>query len=470
MNLLLSGFIASIIIIYISSFNWQRSVKLVFILVIFEGALRKWAIPQANQLLYFLKDFVLIGAYLKFFFISSEKPKLIADDQVIKILSYMVAFWCLFQAFNPSLGSPIIGFFGLKNYLLYIPLMWMLPALFSSQEELYQFLRSYLLWLIPVALLAIAQFFSPSDSFINVYANDGSTVAVFGGDSVDIVVRVTGTFSYIAGYSTYLGVCFSLLLPILTLRQPYPWQWFTLTEILLLAATSFMTGARGLVLAILLQLIGYFSIQFLTNISSFFYTTKRLIAPAIIATVTVFFGFRSAFISFWLRLTNNQDLAQRIFGNFTEHSYFFDFRGVDGYGTGATFQANPIIRAILNLPPGEPITVYNEGEMGRVALEIGPIGFFIWYGFKLFLIFAIWKVYFQLKQPFLKQLALSIFLFQAISFPSLLIFNHTANLFHWFFNSFIFLLPQLEYIANCQEDQDNLQDYGQATNFPNSSH
>jgi hypothetical protein len=37
------------------------------ILVVLEGALRKWVLPQASQFIYFLKDFVLIGAYLRYF-------------------------------------------------------------------------------------------------------------------------------------------------------------------------------------------------------------------------------------------------------------------------------------------------------------------------------------------------------------------------------------------------------------------
>ncbi|MFM6074201.1 MAG: hypothetical protein ACKPB9_21865, partial [Dolichospermum sp.] len=90
-----------------------------------------------------------------------------------------------------------VGLFGFKTYLFYIPLMWMLPSLFQTQEELYQFLRNYLLLVIPVAILAILQFFSPIDSPLNVYArNNLGGIAVAGEN-----VRVTGTFPYIAGYS-----------------------------------------------------------------------------------------------------------------------------------------------------------------------------------------------------------------------------------------------------------------------------
>ncbi|MFM6687434.1 MAG: hypothetical protein ACKPH9_15580, partial [Dolichospermum sp.] len=158
------------------------------------------------------------------------------------ITLFLCTGWCAFQIFNPSLGSPIVGLFGFKTYLFYIPLMWMLPSLCQTQEELYQFLRNYLLLVIPVAILAILQFFSPIDSPLNVYArNNLGGIAVAGEN-----VRVTGTFPYIAGYSTYMSFCFTVLIPILSLNQPKIWRIITFIEAFLVVGTSFMSGARGL--------------------------------------------------------------------------------------------------------------------------------------------------------------------------------------------------------------------------------
>ena len=101
--------------------------------------------------------------------------------------------------------------------------------------------------------------------------------------------------------------------------------------------------------------------------------------------------------------------------------------------------------------------------MGRVALELGPIGFYLWYGFKIVILVALGMVYFRLQRTFLRQLALSAFLLQVMSFTGQLVFNHTAGLYHWFFNSFIFLLPQLEQAANWHQYQQKLQIYAHTT-------
>jgi hypothetical protein len=448
LNLLIIGLLGAIVVIAFSSRNWKLSVKTVLVLVIIEGALRKWALPQASQLIYFLKDFVLIGSYLAYFGGSRTKNRSIFKDETIKGLVYLIAIWCLFEIFNPRLGSPIIGVFGMRNYLLYIPLMWMLPSIFQSEEELYKYLRAYLLILIPVGLLAIAQYFSPPESPINVYAAGMEQQLAMSGDAV----RVTGTFSYLAGYTTYLGVCFSLLLPLVVRQQTLLWRCLTVIELSLIAITSFMTGSRGLMIFLAMFLVSYFCLEGFKNFSSLINSFGKFLLPAILGFVLITTKFKAAVDTFEVRAENSEDILPRITGMFTEPFNFFQYAFVHGYGAGATFQANEVIRSFFNLPVGERIPVYFEGETGRIALELGMIGFLFWYGLKIVLLVAIWHVYRQLKLPFLKQLALSIFLFQSINITGQFVFNHSANLYCWFLNGFIFLLPQLELIESWKQN------------------
>lgn len=448
MNLISIGFIAAIVVITLASINWKLSIKTVLVLVIIEGALRKWVLPEASQLIYFLKDFVLIGAYLTYFTGSQQKNRLSAQDGTIKGLAYLIAFWCAFEIFNPGLGSPIIGIFGARNYLLYIPLMWVIPSLFESEEELYKFLRNYLLLLIPVGLLAIAQYFSPSESPLNVYAADMEQQLAMSGDAV----RVTGTFSYLVGYGTYLGVCFTLLLPLILKQQTLIWRWLTIIEFSLVAITSFMTGSRGVMIFLVLATVGYLALEGLRNFSTLINSFGKLLFPATIGFVLVVSKFQAAIDSFGERASNSDDILPRITGALTEPFEFFQYALFSGYGAGATFQANEVIRSFFNLPVGERIPVYYEPEPGRIVLELGMIGFFFWYGLKIVLLIAMWKAYRQLKRPFLRQLALSIFLFQTINITSQFVFNQSANLYFWFLSGFIFLLPQLERIENSKQN------------------
>ena len=197
---------------------------------------------------------------------------------------------------------------------------------------------------------------------------------------------------------------------------------------------------------------------------------SKFLLPAIIGFVLVITKFRAAIDTYEVRASKSDDLLPRIIGNITEPLMFFQYALFDGYGTGATFQANETIRNIFRLPGGEHIPVYYEGETGRIILELGLIGFFFWYSLKVILLVAMWRVSWQLRRPFLRQLAVCIFLFQAINLPSQLVFNHTANLYHWFLNGFIFLLPQLERIEIWKQNYYLTQSHDTSPSIADSPH
>jgi hypothetical protein len=129
-----------------------------------------------------------------------------------------------------------------------------------------------------------------------------------------------------------------------------------------------------------------------------------------------------------------------------------------------------MLRSVLNLPPGEVISVYHEAEMGRIALELGPIGFLFWYGLRVSLAMALLRNFWKLKRPFLRQLSLAASLIQAIQITGLLVFHHTFLVHYWFLSGFIFLLPRLEQLENWQTEQQLLQEHVLFSYFSDSSY
>jgi len=434
---------AAFVIFWFSVSDWRRAVKTAIIIAVLEGVIRKWIFPQASDLIYFLKDFVLLGAYARYFL--NKELKYPFRNNILTIFLLLSLGWCSFQVFNPGLGSPIIGLFGLKAYFYYVPLMWMVPSLFQSEEELSRFLRFYLLLAVPVCLLATAQFFSPASSPINVYAGGKESTAGFAG--ID-AARVTGTFSYLTGYSTYLSVCFTLLTPLLTLQQTKLWRLLTIAEALLVVGTSFMTGARGLLLFEVLFAAIYITILLFFQTSSILASVQKLVLPILISLTVIprFLGRAvDAFASRTESPESKNEFIDRIFAFFSEPGQAAQFKGgLDSYGLGATHQATSFLRQVLELPFGEMLPP-SEGEMGRIVLEIGLFGFVFWYGLRIIIILKLWQVFLKLKTPFLRKFILAIFLFQAISLPTQLVFNHTFSIYYWFLSGFIFLLPELEY-------------------------
>lgn len=463
---LVIGLIACVIVFYFSALKWRSSVKTVFLLLVLEGALRKWILPQASEMIYFLKDVILLGAYLNFYGFSVSREKLPRQGKIVNVLIFISITWCIFQVFNPSLGSPLVGIFGLRGYLIYLPLIWMIPYLLDSEDELYKFLRSHLLLTIPVGIIGIVQFFSPYDSFINAYANEEAVVrATFG---VTNSVRITGTFSYISGYASYLLICFGLLVIMLSVKQSQKWQLISAIELLLVSINSFMTGSRTTIFSEALFLLGYFLAKGLIKPNSILRLIQRLTVPIIVICIVALIWFRPAVESFWQRTTVNTDVSGRIVESFTEPLHFIRFKELDGYGTGATHQAAPMLRQILRLPAGEKIPTYYEAEMGRILLELGPVGFLFWYGLRVSILMVLLRTFLKLKIPFLRQLALAAFLIQAIQINGFLVFTPTYAVYYWFFSSFIFVLPRIEQIENWQIEQQFWQENVSSSYFPDS--
>lgn len=464
----LIGLLAILTIFYLSFNNWKTAVKAVFFLAVMEGALRKWVLPQASELIYFLKDLVLLGAYVRFYGTVATRGKFRIVNHPLNVLIILVAIWCFVQALNPSLGTIVVGIFGLKTYLFYIPLIWMLPALFPTEQHLYKFLRSHLLVVIPVGILGIVQFFSPINSPINSYAPSSVgdvEVATFGGATADSssLVRITGTFAYINNYTAYLVVCFGLLIALLSVHSTRWWKLIFMIEISLVSINSLMTGSRTPVIASAMFLLGYLLIRGVTEMAGVLRLIRQFILPVIAATTIAYLGFHSAINAFVARASGNSDLSQRIAMTFLEPFNFFQYKDIDGFGVGATHPGTVALRAILNLPTGEIIPVGYESEMGRIVLEIGPIGFFLWYGLRIVILGSLLMVFWKLRRPLLRQLALAAFLIQFSWINGQLVFHHTFAVYYWFLTGFVFLLPWLEYRENFYRQQQILQ---QNAEFP----
>ena len=190
--------------------RWRLAVQLVMVLLVVEGAIRKWLFPGAQDLIYLAKDVILVGVYLGFMREPARSRDRPPPLPTLYSALGLGALFGLLEIFNPKLPNLLVGAFGFKAYFLYVPLLFVLPAAFTTDRELIVFLRRYILLSIPVGLLAMAQFFSPSSSMLNTYARaeeaagplaGSGYVSTFGSSQF---VRVTATFSYISGYSSYL--------------------------------------------------------------------------------------------------------------------------------------------------------------------------------------------------------------------------------------------------------------------------
>jgi hypothetical protein len=181
---------------------WQGALFGVFVLVVFEGALRKWAFPWAQAQIYLVKDAILLAVYLGFILDSRRNLPAPTGTGLIKLGLLACFVWGCIEVFNPNSPSILVGLIGLKAYFLYAPVAFILPYAIKSREHLFVLIRRYLIMAIPVAVLGFIQIMAGPESSLNVYVSqseDAPEMLAYFGHDEDLFVRTSGTFSYVSG-------------------------------------------------------------------------------------------------------------------------------------------------------------------------------------------------------------------------------------------------------------------------------
>ncbi|WP_009959370.1 hypothetical protein [Verrucomicrobium spinosum] len=422
----LIGAIGAVIIFLLSFVHWRTAVKMAFIAVIFEGAIRKWALPQAQDLVYFLKDVFLAGAYAKFFLFSDPQTR--ALKSAAPAVPVLTAFAIVgLSALNPNLDSPIVALFGLKTYFFYLPLLFIVPHLFANQRQLLHNLSWYSLLAIPVCVLGIFQFFAPADSFLNVYAHEATapsaTAAVVGELKF---TRITGTFSYLTGLTTFLHCFTAYCLVVITSPGARFQSINSFICLPLLLAAGYMSGSRSAVFGQIIITSGFVVGTAALRLSSIKFATLKIGLALTLALFSSIFLFKQAANAFYQRAASSDTVKDRLLSPILDLSAGMEQSEGIGLGIGVTNPASFALRNALSIPPPKKQALF-ESEPAQIMAEVGPLGFGIWYGLRFYLIALAWKLFRRCQPGMGKGLALAAALIQVIHLFAQIVFNHTAG-------------------------------------------
>lgn len=422
--------------------RWRLAVQVGLLLVIFEGAIRKWLLPGAQDMVYFAKDLFFLGAYIGFFQSRARLNLYLPPATGLYAGLALGAAFGLFEVFNPQLPNLLVGALGFKAYFFYIPLLFVVPAVFPDDLALARFLQRYVLLAIPVGLLAVAQFFSPQGSILNTYAQPtaSATIATFGSSAF---VRTTGTFSYMSGFTSYLLISTVLILMILTTTR---WRFRgNLTIYAALGMTvlgMLMSGSRGSFLLLAAVFPLYWWLAVVRERQSGRTFVRLLLGLGILVAGLSSVG-EQAVTAFSQRASGSQDLPGRLLVPFTSPFYMLPYAGALGHGIGSTHQAASALTGgrmsdswLGNVAP--------ESESGRVMLELGPLGFCLVYFARVSLALFVFGQALRLRTIFHRAVAISALLFLLIQIPGGNVFDVTAGVYYWFLAGLVFLVVRLD--------------------------
>lgn len=449
--------VAALALIFKSLRDWTFGIKTLLVVVVIEGAVRKWFMPSVSDLVYFYKDILMLVVLFGYFKKSGRTPLVIKGQlKSVTLLLGVFVLYTLGSMGLPGGPHPVIGLLGFKAYCLYIPLAFLTPRAFPNKDELMRFLKWYLLLVLPVAVIGVMQFLeSNPQSTLNRYAvneevTGRASIAMFGTASEVYYVRITSTFSYITGLTVYLPVMFAMLLAMTSLSAR---QNVTRNIKLLyygaVGATvvlAFMTGSRSCVLAIVVIAAVFYFFTAQRN------TFRRLQQVAIVGVILYFalttlfpqaydafynrtFGTEGRMNEGWERVTSILNLP------IEESSY----AGLLGYGIGLTQNSVPALMKRFEIPDDNPIPIPYEAEPGRVMLELGAAGFFLYTLLRLMLLIMVFRMAFMIRNLESKLLAFAAA--ASLIVPLLAggaITTHTQNVYQWFLIGVVWTLLNAE--------------------------
>jgi len=210
---------------------------LYFLLLIFEGALRKWVLPGFSAPLLLVRDpvavLIIIEAYRK-----NKWPE--RWSVVTGILACALLGLCVWQMILED-NSWIAAVYGLRSYLLPFPVAFIMGENLDA-DDLRKFGAATLWLMLPLAALEVAQYVAPQGSLLNAGAYKGAGQIYY----VEEHVRASGTFSFVAGPTFYNAIVASLLLYGL-MNKKFVKKWLLWAAVFALVLSVPVVGSRTLV-------------------------------------------------------------------------------------------------------------------------------------------------------------------------------------------------------------------------------
>jgi hypothetical protein len=341
----------------------------VFLLVVLEGAIRKWGVESVTLPLILLRD--AIAAYVILHALATGALRRQPEVTLLLVLwSCVVLAWGLLQVVG-GVNSPTVLLIGLRFWLLYI---WFAVAAAASMNEAdYRAAMMVAIWtLILMAPLAVVQYLSPPGARINNQL-EGDAEGVF--QVVEGVVRTTGTFSFTLGYATYLALMAPLALAAVGARKRTQLQVvFGLLALGCFVIASVVSGSRTALIYSGLMLGVFF-------FGRFWLARGRAKATALVAVIfglalvaVLLFAFSGAIDTANTRFQQASEAESfwgRILTIFVGEPFVYDKSTFLGFGLGAGSNLAGFVRTGKNVSD----FALAEVEAGRILLEGGLIGY-----------------------------------------------------------------------------------------------
>lgn len=343
----------------------KKGIYAYLILLVFEGALRKWVLPELSAPLLVVRDPVAIWLI----YLAWKRNLIPYSNYLASML--LVAILGVVSTLVFGHGNLSVTLFGARILLLHFPLMFVIAGV-MDREDVIKMGKLILLMSLPIVILTALQFYSPQSAWVN--RGVGGDVEGSGFSGAMGFFRPSGTFSFTTGNSLFFSLvaCFVL------------YFWISKTKVnrllLILATLGVLASiplsiSRGLFFSIMVTLV--FTVIAISRKPEYF--PKLLLAVVsvmlLLAILSQTSFFNTATAAFTARFENASSveggvassLVERYFGGMISAVSDTNALPFFGYGMGMGTNAGS---AILT---GDRAFLIAEGEWGRLIGEMGVL-------------------------------------------------------------------------------------------------
>lgn len=345
-----------------------RLLWLYLFLLLFEGGLRKWFLPQFSDLLLVAR--VPLTALIYAIALAGG----IFPRNGWTLAAIGLAFVSFMTAIFFGHGNIFVATYGVLTSLFSIPLIFIIPRVWNA-EDLKRVVFFLMVLTVPMTVLLGLQFYQPQSAWVN-RGVGGVEGAGFSGALGRY--RPPGTFSFTTGTVQFYQLVIALFLAQLVHRRTIP-MWLLYAVGICIPLAFFASISRTLAVMAVFILVVTLAGMFLTGrkLGRLIYLILGLLVFNVIAMQFDFYtDSAEAFTARWERATGEEKggIQEAIFGRmWREVSRPFTEAGrVPFFGNGIG-QGTQVGARLLT---GSRGFFFGEGEFWRIVAELGPpLGF-----------------------------------------------------------------------------------------------
>ena len=338
-----------------------------FLLLMFEGVLRKWLLPSLSDPLLLVREPFLVLIYLMA--LARGVFPLNGYVAVLAVLGGIAGV----AGITVGSQDPMVTAYGFDSMFFHLPLIFVIPKV-MTQNDVLKFGHWILLLTFPMAVLMVIQFRSPPDALINCGASGGIGSQMRGALGK---IRPPGFFTFITGASQFLALATAFLIFGLWKKGVYS-RFLIIAAGIAIAISGIVSTSRlalggiGMVFVMIGIIVAY-DRNSMNNILGMLVPLGLVLV--VVTNLDIFHEGRQVFEA---RLQEAGDAGAGLVGtasNWTSRA-FGDF-----YGGFLALKTAPVLGAGLGvgtnvgarLLSGSYGFLLAEGEWARVVLELGPL-------------------------------------------------------------------------------------------------